>query len=151
MAEGPVILCYDGSEAAGHSIALAAPLLAGRRALVAYVYRPAGETAIPIGGVPVGSAPEEVERSALEHAHTISRRGCEIARDAGFEAEPAHVPAHGRVADTIVELARREGAEIVVVGARGLGGVKSALLGSVSGGLVHSGAVPVLVVPPDER
>lgn len=83
-----------------------------------------------------------------QRAREITRRGCQIARDAGFHAEPVHEPAHGRVADTIIALARREGAGLTVVGARGLGGVRSALLGSVSGGLVHSGAIPVLVMPP---
>lgn len=146
--EDPVLLCYDGSEHAGHAIARAASLLPGRRALVVYVYRPGEELPIPIGDVPVGWPTAEIERTALERAHAIARRGCQIARDAGFHAEPVHEPAHGRVADTIVDLARREGAAVTVVGARGLGGVRSALMGSVSGGLVHSGAVPVLVMPP---
>jgi len=146
--EGPVLLCYDGSAHARDAIVRAAPLLAQRRALVVYVYRPGEELPIPIGDVPVGWASDEIEQATLERAHEITRRGCQIARDAGFHAEPVHEPAHGRVADTIIALARREGAGLTVVGARGLGGVRSALLGSVSGGLVHSGAIPVLVMPP---
>src|SRR5680860_131499 len=137
--EGPVLLCYDGSAHARDAIVRAAPLLAQRRALVVYVYRPGAELPIPIGDVPVGWPTEEIEQAALERAHEVTRKGCQIAREAGFHPEPVHEPAHGRVADTIVELARREGAALTVLGARGLGGVRSALLGSVSGGLVHSG------------
>lgn len=146
--EDPVLLCYDGSAHARDAIVAAAPLLARRRALVVYVYRPGEELPVPIGDAPVGWPIEDVEQAALERAHEITRRGCQIAREAGFHAEPVHEPVHGRVADTIVDLARREGAALTVLGARGLGGVRSALLGSVSGGLVHSGAIPVLVMPP---
>ena len=145
--DGPVVLCYDGSAHAHDAIVKAAPLLAPRRALVVYVYRVGQGLPIPIGGVSVGWPTDEIEQATLEQAVATARKGCEIAREAGFRAEPVHEPAHGRVADTIVAVARREGAALTVVGSRGLGGVRSALLGSVSGGLVHSGAIPVMVMP----
>jgi nucleotide-binding universal stress UspA family protein len=48
-------------------------------------------------------------------------------------------------------LARAEGAWLLVVGSRGLGGFKGLLLGSVCGQVVHHAPCPVLVVPGHER
>ena len=52
----------------------------------------------------------------------------------------------GVAADKLLELARRREARLVVVGSRGRGAVKAALLGSVSGKLVQETDRPVMVV-----
>lgn len=51
----------------------------------------------------------------------------------------------------IIEAATEWGANLVVVGARGLGTLERLLLGSVSRAVVHSAAVPVWVARPAER
>ncbi len=52
----------------------------------------------------------------------------------------------GDAAEVIVELAKREGAELIVVGTRGLLGVKRVALGSSAEKVVRWAEVPVLVV-----
>jgi nucleotide-binding universal stress UspA family protein len=54
------------------------------------------------------------------------------------------------VAATILEVADEIDAAAIIVGTRGLGGVKSVLLGSVSHGVVQRSHRPVLVVPSGE-
>jgi nucleotide-binding universal stress UspA family protein len=54
----------------------------------------------------------------------------------------------GFAADRLADLADDEAAELVVVGSRGRGAVKAALLGSVSTALIGVARCPVLVVPP---
>ncbi|MEX2142527.1 MAG: universal stress protein [Pirellulales bacterium] len=51
----------------------------------------------------------------------------------------------GRAAEAIVEQAQRWGAELIVLGARGLGRMEGLLLGSVSSSVVRTAHVPVLV------
>jgi nucleotide-binding universal stress UspA family protein len=54
----------------------------------------------------------------------------------------------GFPADCLADLADDEAAELIVVGSRGRGALKRALLGSVSSDLIGVARCPVLVVPP---
>jgi nucleotide-binding universal stress UspA family protein len=55
----------------------------------------------------------------------------------------------GNPAERIVERARELGSDVIVVGTRGLGPFKSALMGSVSTAVVHHADRPVLVARDD--
>ncbi len=52
----------------------------------------------------------------------------------------------GSPASKIAEFAEEEKVDLVIVGSRGLGGIKGAILGSVANSLVHKSKVSVLVV-----
>lgn len=72
---------------------------------------------------------------------------------AGAEAllERAGVPyereiASGEPAPALLDLARRHGCDAIIMGARGRGALRSALLGSVSQLVVQNAAVPVTIV-----
>ena len=52
----------------------------------------------------------------------------------------------GDAADALMHVARDQGAELIVVGTRGLGGLKRLVLGSVSAKLVREAPCDVLVV-----
>ena len=55
------------------------------------------------------------------------------------------------VAEEIVSLAEEIGAGLIVVGSRGLGGIRRALMGSVSDSVVRHAHCPVLVVRKEKR
>jgi len=77
-----------------------------------------------------------------EQVHKIQEAGGEIAQ--------AH-PKFGRPYAEIVHLAEELDAGIVVVGSRGEGGVRRALLGSVADSVVRHAHCPVLVVRKDNQ
>jgi nucleotide-binding universal stress UspA family protein len=63
----------------------------------------------------------------------------------GAEVEGSHLKA-GRPDAEIVTLAEQIGAGVIVIGARGVGGIRRALTGSVSDSVVRHAHCPVLVV-----
>jgi nucleotide-binding universal stress UspA family protein len=55
----------------------------------------------------------------------------------------------GSPAAALVEVAEREGVDLVIVGAKGRGNLAGRVLGGVSYRLAHRARQPVVVVPPD--
>lgn len=71
-----------------------------------------------------------------------------LLKDAGlaYESEVAS----GEPGNMILDIAERYGCDMVVMGSHGRGGLRSALLGSVSQAVLHAARIPVVVVKPDE-
>ncbi len=63
----------------------------------------------------------------------------------GFKAE--WVIRLGKPQEELVRLSEKRNAELIVVGSRGLRGLKKLILGSVSSYVVSNSKIPVLVVP----
>jgi nucleotide-binding universal stress UspA family protein len=142
---GPLILCYDGSAAAERAIRIAPVLVGrGRAARVLYAYKPTERSL----GVAQGAAGGRIDAPVLGEtdAQQLVERGVAIARDAGFEAEPLLVAADRRTAELIAAQAEELDAPAVVMGQRGMSGIKSAVLGSVSRDVVNAYHRPVVVV-----
>jgi nucleotide-binding universal stress UspA family protein len=85
---------------------------------------------------------EEIEE--IGGASCIAWRLAEQARAGGVEATPR--VAHGVPAKAIARTARELDADLVVVGSRGLGSLRSLLRGSVSRDVVRHAKIPVTVV-----
>ena len=81
----------------------------------------------------------------LRREHQTVQRLAEGARQAGMAVTPLTV--QGATAETILEHSRRLGASFIVVGSRGHGALRNALVGSVVQGLVRGATMPVVVVP----
>jgi nucleotide-binding universal stress UspA family protein len=85
---------------------------------------------------------EEGRRKLDEYVRRIEESGGTVAG--------AHLRM-GKPDDQIVRLAEELGCGLIVLGSRGLGGVRRALLGSVSDSVVRHAHCPVTVVRPEER
>ncbi|HSK99228.1 MAG TPA: universal stress protein [Rubrobacteraceae bacterium] len=70
--------------------------------------------------------------------------------EAGGSVGGAHLKM-GKPDDQIVHLAEELDAGLIVMGSRGLGGVRRALMGSVSDSVVRHAHCPVTIVRPEQR
>ena len=96
--------------------------------------------------LPTFFAQTEVEPAQLEReARELLDEQVKSIEGAGGTVKNAHFRL-GRADDEIVALAEQIDAGLVVMGSRGLGGVRRALMGSVSDSVVRHAHCPVLVV-----
>jgi nucleotide-binding universal stress UspA family protein len=153
LENGPTLIAFDGSPAARQAVAVAANLLQPRSTLVLTVWEPAlahaaaapapHATARPTADLSAGL---DVDSELRRNAEEVSRQGAELARSLGLDAEPIATPDVRDVPHTIVELARRHDAATIVVGSRGLSGLRARLEGSTAKDVVKQASCPVIVV-----
>jgi nucleotide-binding universal stress UspA family protein len=161
-ADAPVLIAYDGSDTAQRAVREAAKLLGSRRVLVVTVWEPglAYETAMPTAGLEMATpglepvlvdveGAREVEEELHQRAYRTAREGAELARSAGLQATGLAVADEVHVADTIVGLAREKGVAAIVVGSRGLTGIRARLEGSTSNAVLKQAPCPVVIVHDD--
>ena len=150
-----VVLAYDGSAAARQAVVEASDILGPSRLLIVTVWDPglafAGATMPAADGMIAApmidpSSAIEVEHGLHEHAESVSQEGAKLARARGVEAQPLAVPEDGNIASTILAIAQDTGACAIVVGSRGLSGIRARIEGSTSRGLLKHARCPVLVI-----
>lgn len=142
-----LLLCTDGSEHALAAIETALPRLAPHdRTVVVTVLRTPDESLVTgVSGFGAGSiSPEQYDELARQHrveadailADTTSRLGLTSARTEVIEGAPG--PA-------ICDYAEAIGADVIVMGTRGRGGLRRAVLGSVSDHVIRHAPCSVLI------
>jgi nucleotide-binding universal stress UspA family protein len=156
--EDPVLVAFDGSAAARQAVIEAARLLRPRRTLVLTVWEPALAHAAVAGSPDPTMAPAVepgvvlgLDSELRRNAERVALEGAELARSQDLEAQPLAVSDAGGVTRTILEVAGEHQATAIVVGSRGLSGLRARLEGSTSSGVLKRAPCPVLVVhePPD--
>jgi nucleotide-binding universal stress UspA family protein len=146
--DAPLLICYDGSDHAQHAIRSAAGLLGDRKAVVLTVWQPAGDLGAFAGYRATSDTLNfaELDRAGAEAAGTLAEEGARAAQEAGIDAQPVAIEASGPVWKAIVDTADLHHAAVIVIGSRGLTGLRSLLLGSVSNAVVHHTERPTLVI-----
>jgi nucleotide-binding universal stress UspA family protein len=150
----PAVVAFDGSKQAEAAVREAVALLPGRRLVVVSAWEPGLAVAMAPAFDPtgIGYASPTIEdmatldRAQRDHALEAAEAGARLARELGADAEPRAAADESDVPGTIAQVADELDACAIVVGSRGLGAVKSKLLGSTSSGLLHRTRRPVLVV-----
>jgi nucleotide-binding universal stress UspA family protein len=151
----PIVIAYDGSEAARAAVNEAAVLFPSRHAVILTVWEPglADYMAMP-GTMGTGtmmmpydpSTIKEIDQASEGHARLIAEDGVKLATAGGLQSEALPVRDAADIADAILETASERGAVAIVIGSRGLKGLKSKLLGSSSASVLSRSDRPVVVV-----
>jgi nucleotide-binding universal stress UspA family protein len=136
-----IVVGYDGSEQSRKALARAADIANGATLAVVSAAKVERLVRDPSGGVePIDPADAEARDNALAEARKyLEGRSINNA---------VYVKGTGNAADVIVQEAEESGADLIVVGTRGLSTARLALrfMGSVSTNVVHHAPCDVLVV-----
>jgi nucleotide-binding universal stress UspA family protein len=146
----PILIAYDGSDNAKHAIRVAAALFGGGPAQVVHAWEPlsSASSRLAVYAFMANAGNEEVEYER-EQAEAKAEEGAELARRAGFDATGIAVGGLGPPWSILYEYVNEEQPRLVVMGTRGLTGLRGVLSGSVSHGVTAHSHVPVLVIPPE--
>jgi len=142
---GSIVVGTDGSETAGEAVRQAIDLaktMGGRVNLVS-AYEPVSNTRlrderqqVPKDMEWMVNPREDVERTLQEGAQTLEADGIAV-ETLAREGDPA---------DAILDVAEEQGADLIVVGNKGMTGAKRFLLGSVPNKVSHHAPCSVMII-----
>jgi nucleotide-binding universal stress UspA family protein len=146
-----VLVGYDGSPSAAGAIEYVARLLPDARARIVHLWTaPFADAELRRRLWSRAGSLEELqsllEQEGAADAERIAGEGVTLATASGWAAEPLTHRTLSGEGFALARLAEDLRPSVVVVGSRGLSGVR-ALLGSISDFVVHYSPAPVLVVP----
>lgn len=136
-----VIWATDGSDAADEALLTAREMATDDGGELVVVH--CVEFTMPGKGggrMPVYANEDELEAKITQQVGTLSAKGV----PSRLRKATGSV---GQAAQVIADVARDEGAEVIVVGTRGRGPMAGLLLGSVTQRLLHLAPCPILAVP----
>ena len=140
---GPIVVSVDDSDGSRAALHVAGELAAAFDANLVLVHVAPRTEAPGVSTAPAGQ--QRLREAELEDAsHTLRL----IASEAGLGEEVEQRAEIGSAADRVVAVCTELGASYVVLGSRGRSGLKSAVLGSVSGSVASNSPCPVVIVPP---
>ena len=147
-----IVISYDGSADAAAAIDQVARLVPGAETTVLTVWEPFQLALTRTGGLGMGiggAYPDngEIDQASEEAAHARAAEGAQRAMAAGLAAQARTAVREDGIATAILSVADELDADAIVLGTRGLTGIRSMLLGSVSHAVVQHADRPVIVVP----
>lgn len=142
-----MLLCTDGSEAADHALRMGLSLLRPTDHVIVVTAVEEPDVVLPYDASGLAGAAVSVEQLSdlqdeiVQGGHGLCDR---TAQGLGLPDAERRVVV-GEPARAIVELAQEVGATVIVMGSRGHGGFRRAVLGSVSDHVTRHAPCPVLV------
>jgi nucleotide-binding universal stress UspA family protein len=140
-----ILVAIDGSPDADEALTQAVDLAACEHARLTIFSGVAGPPAVAYAGIG-GAVVAVMARDAEADSEALLRRAVERVPDG---VSVSTVLSGDPVRPALLRQIKRGGHDLVVMGSRGRGAVRSVLLGSVSHYVLHHSPVPVLIVHAD--
>ena len=137
-----ILIATDGSDSAQEALEFGLDLAAEQNARAIIVHVAPAVDVMP--GANFAYVAPALPHEFTEHDREPLREAAKIAAEKGVGVETELLK--GKPADEIVGYADTVDADLIVVGSRGHGAIASALIGSVSRGVLHESRRPVLIV-----
>jgi nucleotide-binding universal stress UspA family protein len=142
---GSIVVGTDGSETAGEAVRQATELAkaTGARLFLVSAFEPVGNQRLREERQQV---PEDMQWmvSAREDVEATLKGASESVQEAGVEVET--FSRQGDPADAILDVAEEKGADLIIVGNKGMSGAKRFLLGSVPNKVSHHAPCSVMII-----
>ncbi|HUI47428.1 MAG TPA: universal stress protein [Acidimicrobiia bacterium] len=143
-----IVVGTDGSESAGVAVEHAADLALMKGGILHIVsaYRPVSLGSVAMAAS-AGASPidvDQVNRGVAAEGELVCEHAAEAARRRGVKVEVHAVP--GEPADVLIGVAQEVGADVLVVGNRGMSGARRFVLGSVPNKVSHHCPCSLLIV-----
>ena len=142
-----ILVAIDGSPQSEHALAHAIGLAKAMSATLRIVH------VADMGWIPLATElairAEQAVRARQSHGEALLARAVAIASQGGVEAQSRLIPTGTpmqHAAEALVDDGNSWPADLIVLGARGGGGVGRLFLGSVADGVARRSAIPVLLV-----
>jgi nucleotide-binding universal stress UspA family protein len=149
-----ILLATDGSQEAPLAARTAADLANSTNSEL-HLLSVAPGNPDPVYQIHEASLRYETYQQALEavkgEAQKVLDEQVRKIREAGGSVKEAHLRIGERRDQAIIHLAEELGAGLIVMGSRGLGGVRRAMMGSVSDSVVRHAHCPVMIVRPEKQ
>jgi nucleotide-binding universal stress UspA family protein len=140
-----ILLATDGSEDAALAVKTGADIAQKTDSELHVVYVGSSLEYVGMGPPEIGDIPAPTQGQLSAEARELLDAEVEQVKAAGGTVAQAHLGL-GAPDREIVDLAEEIGAGLIVIGSRGLGGVRRALMGSVSDSVVRHAHCPVMMV-----
>lgn len=139
MSVHKILVGVDGSEGSRNAIEWTADLASelGAEVVAVHVYEPLGH----LGEIGPGTALADVRDRVVEE---LDKVWCEPFQRRGVDVDRKVV--EGIPHEALLEVADDAGVDLIVLGARRMGVIKAAALGSTSYRVVHDASVPVTIL-----
>jgi nucleotide-binding universal stress UspA family protein len=136
-----IVIATDGSPSAREAVEVGLEIASEQGGDVTFVHVLPPDQFITARNAPALAVPHEVD---LDESETALREAADAAEEAGVSFALERVS--GETVPEIVAIAEAREADLIVLGSRGRGPLTSAVLGSVSRGVLAHTKTPVLVV-----